>query len=87
MSVGIPVIVSQTKIDQYYFDNSLVQFFEPENEKDLAEKMMLLIKNEDLRQQLTHNASKFIQKNYWDVKKPIYLDLVDSLVQRPQLVN
>ena len=87
MSVGIPIIVSETRIDQYYFDDSLVQFFEPGNEKDLAEKMMLLIKNEDLRQQLTNNASKFIKKNIWDVKKQIYLDLVDSLVQKPQIVN
>jgi len=87
MSVGVPVIVSETKIDQYYFDDSLVQFFEPGNEKDLAEKMMLLIKNNELRQQLTDNASKFIQNNYWDVKKHIYLDLVDSLVSPPQLAN
>jgi glycosyltransferase involved in cell wall biosynthesis len=83
MAVRIPVIVSETQIDQYYFDNSLVQFFKPENEKDLAEKIILLIKNEDLRQQLTHNATKFIQKNNWDVKKYIYLDLVDSLAQKP----
>jgi glycosyltransferase involved in cell wall biosynthesis len=87
MLIGIPVIVSKTKIDKYYFNESVVQFFEPGNEKDLAEKMMLLIKNKDLRQQLAHNASKFIQKNNWDVKKHIYLDLVDSLVQKPQIVN
>lgn len=87
MLVGIPVIVSATQIDQYYFDNSLVQFFEPGNEKDLAEKMILLIKNENLRLQLTRNAAIFVQKNIWDVKKHIYLDLVDSLAQRKQIVN
>jgi len=80
MSLGVPIIVSRTKIDNYYFDESIVKFFEPENEQDLAESMMLLIKNSEFRETITSNALKFINKNTWDVKKHIYLDLVDLLV-------
>jgi glycosyltransferase involved in cell wall biosynthesis len=86
MSAGIPVIVSKTKIDQYYFDDNLVQFFEPGNEKDLAEKMLLLMKNENLRKKLIDHASAFMKNNNWDTKKHIYLKLVDSLAQTPQNV-
>ena len=28
MAVGVPVVVSNTKVDRYYFDESVVRFFE-----------------------------------------------------------
>ena len=37
MALGIPVIVSRTKIDSYYHDDSMVKFFESENADQLAE--------------------------------------------------
>lgn len=80
MSLGVPIIVSRTKIDNYYFDESIVKFFTPEDEKDLADAMLLLIRNKKLREDLAEKAFKFVEKNNWDVKKHIYLDLVDSLV-------
>jgi len=80
MAVGIPVVVSATKIDKYYFNESIVKFFEPEDENDLAEAILLLAKDKKLKVKLTSNAQRFIEKNGWDIKKHIYLDLVDSLV-------
>lgn len=82
MSLGVPIIVSRTKIDQYYFNESVVKFFEPENEKDLAEAMLLLIRDERLRSQLAENGLKFAQAYDWEIKKHLYLDLVDSLCKR-----
>ena len=81
MNLGIPVIVSKTKIDQYYFNESIVKFFEPENIKDLSEAMLELINNKELRDKLSQKALKFVERNNWEVKKHIYLDLVDSLVK------
>jgi len=82
MSLGVPIIVSKTKIDRYYFNESVVKFFEPEDEKDLADVMLLLIRNKDLREKLVQNALKFVAKNSWDVKKYLYLNLVDSLLDK-----
>ena len=31
MALGVPVIVSRSRVDSYYFDDSVVQFFEPED--------------------------------------------------------
>lgn len=81
MNLGVPIVVSKTKIDQFYFDDSIVKFFEPGNEKDLAIAMLELINNKELRDKISKNALKFVEKNNWDVKKHIYLDLVDSLVK------
>ena len=82
MSLGVPIIVSRTKIDQYYFNSSLVEFFEPENEKDLAAAILRLASDKGLRQRLSESGLKYAQENSWDVKKQIYLNLVDRLVNR-----
>jgi glycosyltransferase involved in cell wall biosynthesis len=80
MAMGIPLIVSATKIDTYYFDHNLVKFFKPEDENDLAESMLLLINNSELRKRLAVRAFEYTKKNNWGVKRHIYLNLVESLV-------
>ena len=82
MSLGVPIIVSKTTIDQYYFDESIVKFFEPENEKDLAEAILLLIRDPELRENLAKNSLRYVKKNNWDVKKHIYLEIIDSLTNK-----
>jgi glycosyltransferase involved in cell wall biosynthesis len=82
MSAGVPVIVSRTKIDQFYFDDSLVRFFEPENENDLAAAMLAMINDKAMRDRLAANGIAFAHENRWDVKKEVYLNLVDGLCRR-----
>jgi glycosyltransferase involved in cell wall biosynthesis len=82
MSLGVPVLVSATRIDRFYFNDSVVKFFTPEDENDLARSMLLLIKDRNLRESLVHNATKYIQEYTWEKKKTTYLDLVDSLVKK-----
>ena len=40
MTMGVPVIEAKTKIDDYYFDDSVVKFFEPGDEESLADAML-----------------------------------------------
>jgi glycosyltransferase involved in cell wall biosynthesis len=80
MSVGVPVVVSDTKIDQYYFNDSVVRFFKDGDEEDLAEAILFMINHPEARQQQAHNASEFVRTYDWDVNKSTYLGLVDSLV-------
>jgi glycosyltransferase involved in cell wall biosynthesis len=80
MALGIPLIVSKTKIDQFYFNDSVVKFFEPGNEKDLAEKILALINNQEERQRLAANGLKFVEAYKWGNNKHLYLDLVNRLV-------
>ena len=82
MSLGIPVIVSDTKIDTYYFNDSLVKFFKAGDEDDLAQSMLAMIHDKGLRDSLSQNALKFIEDYTWETKKTMYLDLVDSLVRK-----
>jgi glycosyltransferase involved in cell wall biosynthesis len=83
MSVGVPVIVSDTKIDKYYFNDDVVTFFNDSQENDLENKMLLLINDAELRRQKAENALTFVEVFDWESNKKIYLGLVDSLVQGP----
>jgi glycosyltransferase involved in cell wall biosynthesis len=80
MTLGVPVIVPDTLIDQYYFNDSVACFFRANDEKSLADALLRLIKNRDLRQKLVANASEFVRKYNWDSNKHTYFELVDSLV-------
>jgi glycosyltransferase involved in cell wall biosynthesis len=82
MAMGVPVLASNTRIDQWYFDEGQVQFFESENIGDLAAKIMELMRDSTNRSALRARGIKFIEKNNWGLKKYEYLDLVDGLVQR-----
>jgi len=80
MATGVPVIASKTKIDEYYFDDSMVMFFEPENPLDLARCILELYRDGDKRKSLVKNGYEFIEKNYWETKSQVYLDRVKELI-------
>lgn len=82
MSLGIPIVLSKTKIDQYYFNDSVVKFFMPDNVDDLAECMLTMIENRELRETLRNNALRFVEDYRWSKRKNEYFDLVDSLINR-----
>jgi glycosyltransferase involved in cell wall biosynthesis len=82
LALGVPVIVSRTKIDSFYFNDSTVKFFESENVDDLAQCMLQLAQDQPLRSQLAKNGIEYAQQNSWDVKQQDYLRLVDSMVRR-----
>lgn len=79
MATGVPVLVADTKIDRYYFTDSIVQFFRAGDEASLSSSMLELIRNPERRADLVLNASKFIESNDWESNKGRYLNIVDNL--------
>ncbi len=84
MSEGVPVIVSKTRVDSHYFNDSIVRFFESGNEAALAEAMLSLMTDHAAREKLVQNANEFVAYNNWEVRKAEYLQLVDSLICPPR---
>jgi len=82
MASGVPIVVSRTKIDLFYFDNTLVRFFEPENDEDLAEVMLQMIGDEGLRASLSAQGLKFVAENNWGTKKADYYKLIERLLAK-----
>jgi len=79
MSLGIPVVISSTKIDRFYFDDSVVRFFESGNVEALAAALLEMIRNPDQRRAMAARASQYALRNSWDTRKADYLNLVDSI--------
>ena len=82
MSLGIPVIVSDTKIDKFYFTDNHVQFFKSGDVNDLAEKILLLVSNKELRENLVNNSFNLLDNFNWEIHKIRYFEIVDKLCKK-----
>jgi glycosyltransferase involved in cell wall biosynthesis len=89
MSLGVPAVISSTKIDRYYFDDSVVKFFDSGNSDALAEAIFEVSDNHELRRGMVARASQYAVRNSWQNHKVDYLQLVDSLISptTPQLTE
>jgi glycosyltransferase involved in cell wall biosynthesis len=82
MAVGVPLVVSRTRIHQYYYTDALVKYYDDDDEAALAANVILLRNNPDLRQRQVANALKYVAAHSWDVEGHQYLGIVDSLVAK-----
>ena len=81
MSVGVPVVVADTKVDRHYFDDTVVRFFESGNVDALAREMLALLRDQTLRRQLVARAAQYAARHCWDTRRADYLALVDRLLE------
>jgi glycosyltransferase involved in cell wall biosynthesis len=79
VALGVPVIAARTPAIQAYFDDTMVQFFEPGNVDDLANCIVSLGHDRQRLNQLAHNADRFNEQYSWDKVAAEYVALVDSL--------
>lgn len=82
MAAGLPIVASKTKIDEYYFNDSMIMFFEPGNHEDLAKSILKLYLNSEKQKSMIESGKAFVQKNTWEIKKLIYLKIVKNLVRK-----
>jgi glycosyltransferase involved in cell wall biosynthesis len=80
MALNVPMIIPDTEVDTYYFDDTVAKFFCAGDESSLADAMLLMIHNRELRETLARNATKFVEGYSWDVNQGKYLGLVDALM-------
>ena len=81
MAVGVPVVVSSTKVDRYYFDESVVRFFPSGDAKALARQMLAVLRDAEMRREMVRRASEYAAIHSWESRKADYLALIDSLCE------
>ena len=79
MSQGVPVVVSRTTIDSYYFKEDDVRFFPSGDASAMAQAMYEVATNQHLRDTLIANGLEYVQQNSWARKREEYLRLIDGL--------
>jgi glycosyltransferase involved in cell wall biosynthesis len=82
MACGVPVIVSHTKIDAYYFDNGTVTFFAPGDVSDLARQMRWAYHHPVELRQVAASATEYVIDYNWQKHAGQYVALVDGLAAR-----
>jgi glycosyltransferase involved in cell wall biosynthesis len=87
MAMGVPVIVSETKIDRYYFNDSLVKFFRAGDDESLAQAMLKVIQDGVLRRSLVLNSSAFVENYDWQTNQSKYFAIVDELCGQKAIQN
>ncbi len=80
MTLGVPVIVSDSAVDRYYFTDRVVTFFKGNDEEHLAQCVLEMIQDPAKRTAQVERANEFVKTFDWDLRKNEYLGLVDSLV-------
>lgn len=84
MACGVPVVAARTMVDQFYFDDSQICFFEPGNEEDLAQRIIDLYNAPERRRSQREAGLRHVDSNNWEKKRHMYLDIVDGLVRPDQ---
>jgi glycosyltransferase involved in cell wall biosynthesis len=79
MISGVPIILARTKIDQFYFNDSVVKFFEPGNVDDLADAMLSMITDKDSREKKAARGVEFAYQNCWNQNEHLYLDILKHI--------
>jgi glycosyltransferase involved in cell wall biosynthesis len=80
MSLGVPVVVSRTKIDSYYFKDDDVRFFPSSDSSAMAKAMIDVAQNKSLRESLIAHGLEYVAQHSWAQKRKEYLDLIDDLI-------
>lgn len=82
MSQGVPVVVSSTTVDRHYFKSDTVRFFPSGDVRALAEAVVAVLQQSELRRELIVHGDEYVARNCWAAKSGTYLQIVDGLCDR-----
>ena len=80
MALGVPLVVADTRIDKYYFNEFLLRFFKSGDVKDLARVMVDAYHHREQNSQLAARAFEYARENSWGWKSGEYMAIVNELV-------
>jgi glycosyltransferase involved in cell wall biosynthesis len=79
-SHGVAVIAAKTEGSAAPLDESAVHFFTSGDDREMAEALIDVIRNGQVRNDSFENGRKSVEGHRWDQKRKLYFDLVDSLL-------
>jgi glycosyltransferase involved in cell wall biosynthesis len=79
MACRVPVIVSRTKVDAYYFHDGMVRFFTPGSVDDLAAQMRWSFEEPAQLDHIARAGHAYALEHRWEAHADSYLAIVDRL--------
>jgi glycosyltransferase involved in cell wall biosynthesis len=74
--LGVPVVAPRLEVISYYFDDTMLRFYEAENVDAMADAIVELFNNRDQRERQAAAASRFYQKYSPQAQADRYLQLM-----------
>lgn len=81
-ALGIPAIASRTTAISAYFEDTMVEFFTPDDFEDLARCILKLYRDRTRLAELAQNMEKFNEHYNWTAQSAGYIALVERLAAR-----
>jgi glycosyltransferase involved in cell wall biosynthesis len=81
-ALGIPAIAARTPAIERYFDDTMVEFFEPGDADSLASCICRLYESPERLAELTQGSDKFNRQYNWSQVSAEYVALVDRMSTR-----
>lgn len=78
VALGTPVIAARTPTITTYFDDQMVQFFEPGDVEDLTRCILQLCHDQARLKELAQNADQFNHQYSWEKVAANYVMLIDQ---------
>ena len=83
---GLPVIASRLRAVSGHYDDSVLEYYEPGDARDLARAIRRLHDDPERREELSRNGRIAEERYGWKVQKRIYVAAVETLVnERPRI--
>jgi glycosyltransferase involved in cell wall biosynthesis len=82
VSLGIPAVAPALDPIRYYFDETMVSYYEPENLDDMVRAIRNLCNNPKTRRQQADNAFKMLDKYGWNTHQQDLLNLYAGLINK-----
>jgi len=79
VALGLPVIAARTSAIATYFDDTMVQFFQPGDVEDLTRSIRNLYHDRERLRELARNAEKFSRQHNWTTEGASYVALLGCL--------
>ena len=81
LTQGLPVVCSKTKTIIEYIPEDAIFYFEPENAKDMAEKIIQIWNEPDLVRRKLENAKRLLRRYIWQGEKYKLINFYQELLR------
>lgn len=76
---GLPTIAARTTAIAEYFDDSMVKYFQPCDQEDLENSILLMVNDPGIREKYAQGILKFNQLHNWRDESTNYVAIVERL--------
>ncbi len=77
---GVPVVASRLRAVSEMYDDSALEYYEPDDPADLARAIRRLHDDPGRREELVRNGKLALERNGWAVQREIYIGVFDTLL-------